>query len=429
MVKDIAFLPTTGKTGGNNRASTSKLKIEDAMDEDDNEDDDDDDKATGKGKMREDAAGEEAGYRSRFLSCSADKTVKLWDAGVLKASAAKDAKRQTSAMPIRTYTGRIGFKYVHIISISATPLTISHSSVSHHRTDTVFATASDRIEIWDENRTESLMSMSYNSPAASRGKSKDDNAGAGDHIISVRFNQSETSMLASAGSDRTVCLYDIRTGKSTSRISLTVRANQLSWNPMQPPILLVASEDSQLYTFDVRKMTSATQVFKGHVGAVMSCDWSPTGREFVSGAYDRTVRIWEAGQGKSRDTYHTQRMQRVFTTLFTLDSRFVLSGSDDGNLRIWKARASARVGTMTSKELSKMQYRDSLRAKFKDVGDVAKIERQRFVPKAIHNATKLRREMVTASQKKEDNRRKHAPKNRPLEKPKAERKRAIAQVD
>lgn len=42
----------------------------------------------------------------------------------------------------------------------------------------------------------------------------------------------------------------------------------------------------------------------------MSCDWAPTGREFVSGSYDRTVRMWTGGEGKTRDTYHTKRMQR-----------------------------------------------------------------------------------------------------------------------
>ena len=161
----------------------------------------------------------------------------------------------------------------------------------------------------------------------------------------------------------------------------------------------------------------------------MSCDWSPTGREFVSGSYDKTVRVWKAGQGKSEDAYHTQRMQRVFTSLFTLDSRFVISGSDDGNLRIWKARASARLGVMSTKELSKMEYRDSLREKWKSVGDVSKIERQRFVPKSIHNATKLSREIDTAQRRRDENRRKHAPKNKRDEKPKSERKRRIAKVE
>lgn len=163
--------------------------------------------------------------------------------------------------------------------------------------------------------------------------------------------------------------------------------------------------------------------------SVLSCDWSPTGREFVSGAYDRTVRLWTAGQGKAVDTYHTQRMQRVFSTIFTLDSRFVLSGSDDGNVRIWKSKASQKLGTMSSKELGKMEYRDQLREKWKDVGDVNKVERHKHVPKAIHNASRLRREMDSADKRKEGNRRRHAPRNRPSEKPKSERTKGISRVD
>jgi WD repeat and SOF domain-containing protein 1 len=84
---------------------------------------------------------------------------------------------------------------------------------------------------------------------------------------------------------------------------------------------------------------------------------------------------------------------------------------------------------MSTKELSKMEYRDSLREKWRDVGEVAKIERQRFVPKTIHNATKLRREMDGAEKRKEGNRRRHAPRNRPSEKPKAERRKGIASLD
>lgn len=111
------------------------------------------------------------------------------------------------------------------------------------------------------------MSMGYGALTTAKGKGRDDNIGAGDHIISVKFNQSETSMLGSTSSDRTVCLYDVRSGKATSRLTMEVRANQLSWNPLQPPIFLLASENSDLYTFDMRKMTSATQVYKGHVGS------------------------------------------------------------------------------------------------------------------------------------------------------------------
>ena len=42
----------------------------------------------------------------------------------------------------------------------------------------------------------------------------------------------------------------------------------------------------------------------------MDVDYSPTGREFVAGSYDRSVRIFAYNGGRSREVYHTKRMQR-----------------------------------------------------------------------------------------------------------------------
>ena len=61
--------------------------------------------------------------------------------------------------------------------------------------------------------------------------------------------------------------------------------------------------------------------------------------------------------------------------MYTLDSRFVLSGSDDSNLRIWKARASEKLGTVDKREMARKEYRDGLREKWGSVAEVAKLER------------------------------------------------------
>ncbi|GAA5889718.1 hypothetical protein JCM16303_007150 [Sporobolomyces ruberrimus] len=333
---------------------------------------------------------------TRVLSCSTDKTVKLWDINGAKGSLAR---------PLQTYNGKAGF-----------------NSISHHRYDPLFAAASTSIEIFDETKTSPISTLKFHSTSTST---------IGEHIVSVAFNKSETNVLASSGSDRTVVLYDLRSGKALGRVAMRMRINQLSFNPLQPPILLCASEDHNLYTFDMRNLSSTTQVYKGHVGAVMSSDWSPNGREFVSGSYDRTVRLWTMGEGGSRDIYHTKRMQRVFSTLYTLDTRFVLSGSDDANLRIWKSRAGDKLGVVDKKEQVSREYRDELRNKWGQVAEVSKIERQRYLPKPIHQATKLRREMLDAASNKEENRRKHAPKGVDPEslKPKPQRKVAIQKVE
>ena len=187
-----------------------------------------------------------------------------------------------------------------------------------------------------------------------------------------------------------------------------MRANDISWSPIEPTTFALASEDHNVYTFDMRNLSSALQIYKDHVAAVMSVDWAPTGQELVSASYDRTLRLWEVGKGNhSRDVYHTKRMQRIFATAYSLDARFVLSGSDDGNVRIWKARASEKLGILSGREMAAKEYKESLRNKWSSTGDVTRVERSRNVPKPIKSAQKLKRTMLDAERVKEERRRKH----------------------
>ena len=65
----------------------------------------------------------------------------------------------------------------------------------------------------------------------------------------------------------------------------------------------------------------------------------------------------------------------MFSTAFTADARFVLSGSDDGNVRIWKAKASDKLGVIDARERAAMEYRDSLKERWKMDAEVGKIAR------------------------------------------------------
>ena len=79
---------------------------------------------------------------------------------------------------------------------------------------------------------------------------------------------------------------------------------------MEPFVFTTASDDHNCYTFDMRYMSAARTVFKDHVAAVLDLDYSPTGQEIVTGSYDHTVRIFRENEFKSREVYHTRRMQR-----------------------------------------------------------------------------------------------------------------------
>lgn len=49
----------------------------------------------------------------------------------------------------------------------------------------------------------------------------------------------------------------------------------------------------------------------------------------------------------SRDVYHTKRMQRLTCVKWSLDDKYIISGSDEMNIRLWKARASEKLGVVS----------------------------------------------------------------------------------
>lgn len=170
----------------------------------------------------------------------------------------------------------------------------------------------------------------------------------------------------------------------------------------------VANEDCNLYSYDMRRFSSATCVHQDFVSAVMDIDYSPTGREFVAGSYDRTVRIYKYNAGHSREVYHTKRMQRVFCVRFSGDATYVFSGSDDMNVRLWKAEASEQLGVLLPAEKKKHAYDKALLERYKHLDDVKRISRHRHVPKPILKATKQRRNIIDNDRRKLERRIAHS---------------------
>ena len=103
-------------------------------------------------------------------------------------------------------------------------------------------------------------------------------------------------------------------------------------------------------------------------------------------------------------------MQRVFSVAFTTDTRYVLSGSDDGNVRLWRAEASARSHVRSAKERTKLEYDAALKERYKHMPEVKRIARHRHVPVPIKKASEIKREEENAIKRKEENRKRHSKK-------------------
>merc|ERR1712000_788841 len=93
-------------------------------------------------------------------------------------------------------------------------------------------------------------------------------------------------------------------------------------------------------------------------------DYSPTGKEFVSGIYDKTIRIFPVESGHSREVYHTKRMQRLTCVAWSKDNRYILSGSDEMNIRLWKAKAWEKLGLLKDRQKAALEYNEKLKEKY-----------------------------------------------------------------
>lgn len=275
------------------------------------------------------------------------------------------------------------------------------SGVSHHRTNSEFLTCGERVLLWDSSKKVPIRSFDWNEAGSST---------ANCSAVAIKFNMVETNLFASSDQDNNLVLYDIR-AKEVKKLKMKMRFNDLCWNPMEAFVLSAASEDYNAYTFDIRMMDCPERILcqhQGHTNAITCLDYSPTGREFVTGCFDRSIRIFPLDEGRSRDVYHGKRMHKVTSVLWSADNKFIYSGSGDHNIRIWKSRSNEKMGIMCGREALALEYNNELKNKFQHMPELKRIARHRQIPKSILNAAKEHYRIRTGRARKEANVRLHS---------------------
>lgn len=265
-------------------------------------------------------------------------------------------------------------------------------AMDHHYNRPYLITCGEKVELWEENRKEPIRQWSWGA----------------DSTQYCKYNPVEVDLFATTSSDRAITLFDMRKPTPLRKIILTMRSNQLCWNPMEAFRFTVANEDHDLHTYDMRNLSIPLNVHKDHTAAVIALDYSPTGQEFVSGSYDKTLRIFPTRGGHSREVYYTKRMQRITDVIWTLDSKYVISSSDEMDIRMWRANASEKIGPKFRREQEAFDTNEALKRKFQNHPEIRRIKRHRHLPKHVYNERKLKRIMLESRKRKETNRRTHS---------------------
>lgn len=310
-----------------------------------------------------------------FFTVGNDKTIKKWSLD--------KAKEGDHDLPVDTW-------------LSDTIVT----GISHHRYKNEFITCGDRVLLWDASNKAPKFSYDWST-------SGDKNDAS---VVSIKFNPVETNLFASSDYANNIVLYDTR-AKEVKKLKMNFRVNALAWNPMEAFILTAASEDYNAYSYDIRKLNTQQQVVnihEGHTAAVLDVDYAPTGKEFCTASYDKSIRIFRTEEGHSRDVYHTKRMFKVSCVLWSGDNKFILSGSSDHNVRIWKAKSNEKMGIMRARERNAINYAEELKRKYGHFPEVHRIARHRHLPNHIYHAKNEHRIMKESRARKDANRRKYS---------------------
>jgi WD40 repeat protein len=216
-------------------------------------------------------------------------------------------------------------------------------SVAFSRDGTMLATASDdrTIRLWDPRSGRQL------GPPL---------IGHSDKLRSVAFSP-DGSVLASGGVDRTVILWDPRSGRQLGQ-PLRGHTDWVNSVAFSSTGLLASGggraddtgqfgtgpKDSRILLWDPRTGKRIGRPLVGHTDAVRSLAFSPDGRILASAGQDLRILLWDVRTGKQRGRPLAGYPSRIFSLAFSPDGNVLASGDRDHRIVLWDVRSGRRLG-------------------------------------------------------------------------------------
>ncbi|KAK9287522.1 hypothetical protein L1049_015943 [Liquidambar formosana] len=175
-------------------------------------------------------------------------------------------------------------------------------------------------------------------------------------VEDVSWHSKNENLFGSVGDDNRLVIWDLRSEKPQHSVIVHEReVNYLSFNPYNEWVLATASSDTTIGLFDIRKLTVPLHVLSSHTEEVFQVEWDPNHETVLaSSADDRRLMVWdlnrigeEQSEGDADDGppellfSHGGHKAKISDFSWNKNEPWVISSvAEDNTLQIWQMAES-----------------------------------------------------------------------------------------
>jgi WD40 repeat protein len=164
--------------------------------------------------------------------------------------------------------------------------------------------------------------------------------------IEVAAFAPDRNILASVGEDASVRFWTVDTGKAIAKFDLPKPADSLAWSPDGLTVAVGEEDGGTIRLFNAAGSKFAERITMDGKSTVNSFHFSADSKRLLSGHDDGMVRLWNIATA-SLIAEWGKHEGPIKSVRFSPDGRLAASGAGEGQVKIWDVESRSLIKTLT----------------------------------------------------------------------------------